>query len=68
MMKGLCDQRETRDKRSLGRDPSRSWCHRHTSVKLFWSKPMDSWTSAAAYEFDAAHSMDPWAATKKALH
>ena len=22
--------RETRDKRPLGRDPDRSWCHRHT--------------------------------------
>ena len=29
----------------LGRDPYRSWCHLHTSVKLFWSQLMDSWTS-----------------------
>ena len=27
--------RETRDKRWLGRDQDRSWCHRHTSVKAF---------------------------------
>ena len=26
--------RETRDKRPLGRDSDRSWCHRHTNVKL----------------------------------
>ena len=32
---------ETRDKRPLGRAPDRSWCHRHTSVKLSWSQPMD---------------------------
>ena len=30
--------RETRDKRPLDKDPDRSWCHRHTSVKLFWSQ------------------------------
>ena len=29
---------------------------------------MASWILAAAYECAAAHSMDPWAATKKALH
>ena len=33
--------RETQDKQPLGRDPKRSWCHCHTSVKLFWSQPMD---------------------------
>jgi hypothetical protein len=27
---------ETRDKRLLCRNPDRSLCHRHTSVKLFW--------------------------------
>ena len=27
--------RETQDKRPLGRDPDRNWCHRHTSVKSF---------------------------------
>ena len=43
------NQSETWDKQSLGRDPDRSWCHRHTSVKLFWSQPMAPWTSAAAY-------------------
>ena len=29
------NRRETRDKRPLGRDPDRSWCHCHTSVKIF---------------------------------
>ena len=29
--------RETRDKRPLGSDPDRSWCHRHTNViELSW--------------------------------
>ena len=27
---------ETWDKRLLGRDPDRSWCHIHTNVKLFF--------------------------------
>ena len=31
---------EIRDKRPLGRDPDRSWCHRLTSVTLFCSQPM----------------------------
>ena len=44
--------RETRDKRPLRRDPDKSWCHGHTSVKLFWSRSM----------------MEPWATTKTALH
>ena len=58
---------KTRQKRLLGRDPGRSRCHLHTSVKLSWSQPIAPWTSPAAYECDAAQSMDPWAATKKAL-
>ena len=29
------NRRETRDKWPLGRDPDSSWCHVHTSVKLF---------------------------------
>ena len=29
------NQRETQEKQQLGRDPDRSWCHHHTSVKLF---------------------------------
>ena len=34
---------ETRDKRPLGREPGRRWCHHHTSLKLFWShRTMDS--------------------------
>ena len=32
---------ETQDKRPLGRELDRSWCHCHTSmIKLFWSQPM----------------------------
>ena len=59
---------ETRDKRLLGRDPDRSWCHLHTCVKFFWSYPMAPWISATAYECASAQSMDPWAATKKKLY
>ena len=42
---------ETRDKRPLGRESERSWCHCHikSMVKLFWSQPMAPWASAAAY-------------------
>ena len=29
------NKREIWEKRLLGRDPDRSWCHFHTSVKLF---------------------------------
>ena len=46
----------------------RSCCHLHTSEKHFWLQPMAPWTLAAAYECAVAQSMDPWAATKKALH
>ena len=35
---------ETWDKLLWGRDPARSWCHHHISVKLSWSKPMKPWT------------------------
>ena len=42
---------EARDKRLLGRDPDLSWCHRHISVKHFWSQSMAPWTPAAAYEY-----------------
>ena len=59
---------ESWDKRSLGRNPDRSWCHLHTSVKLFSLQPMTPWTFLAAYERAATQSMDPWTATKKALH
>jgi hypothetical protein len=47
---------ETRDKRPLGKDSDRSWCHRHITsmIKLFWSQPMDPWPM----------SMELWAATK----
>ena len=59
------NRRETREKRLLGRDPDRSQCHLHNSLKLFWSRPMAPWTSAAAYKCAAAQSMDSWAAIKK---
>jgi hypothetical protein len=42
--------RETRVKRPLGRDLDRSWYHRHTSAKLFWSQPMAPWILMAAYK------------------
>ena len=44
------NRRGTRDKRSLGRDTDRSWCHRHTTniIKLFWSQSLAPWASAAA--------------------
>ena len=58
------NRRETRDKRLLNRDRNR--CHLHTSLKLFWLRPMAPWTSAAACECAAAQSLDPWAAIKKA--
>ena len=53
-----------RDKRPLGKKSNRGWCNRLNSVKLFWSQPIAPRISAAAY--DAALSMDPWAAIKKA--
>ena len=55
------NRRETRDKRLLDREPDRSRCHLHTSIKLFRSQPM-----APEYEWAAAQSMDPRAAIKKA--
>ena len=36
--------RETRDKRPLGRDPDRSWCHRHTT-SILPPMSMESWTA-----------------------
>ena len=59
---------ETRDKRPLGRDPDRSWCHLHTSLKLFCSQLMAPWISVTAYECAAAQSMDSRTATKKDFH
>ena len=32
------NRRETQDKRPLGRNPDTSWCHHHTSVKLFFGR------------------------------
>jgi len=60
------NRRETGDKGLLGREPDRSQCHLHTSLKFFWSQPMAPWTLATAYECAAAQSMDPSAAIKKA--
>ena len=34
-------------------------------IKIFWSQPMPSWASAAAYECAATQSMDQWAASRK---
>ena len=48
------NRRETLGNRSLSRDPDRSWCHLHTSVKHTRMVPL--------------MSMEPWAETKKALH
>ena len=39
----------TWDKQPLGRDLDRSWCYRHTGVKLIWWQLMALWTSAAVY-------------------
>ena len=47
--------RKTRDQRPLGRDPDKSWCHGHITVKLFWSQSMALWTLVAAYEHAAAN-------------
>ena len=42
--------RATRDKRLLGRDPDKSWCHGHImSMMIFWSQPIAPWVSAATY-------------------
>ena len=46
---------ETRDKRPLGRDPDKSLSHRHTSVKLSWSQPMDPWTIYLALTYWYMH-------------
>ena len=59
--------RETREKRPLDRDPDRGWCDRH-KCKTFLVAAHDSMEIKAAYKCAAAQSMDPWAATKKALH
>ena len=63
---------ETRDKRPLGRDLDRSRCHLHTSVQLSWSQPMDPWTerqhTCMLPRVLPLMSMEPLAATKKALH
>ena len=59
---------ETRDKRRLGREPDRNWCHCHTCVKLIWLHPMDPWTEWGHTHMLLLMSMGQWAVTKKALH
>ena len=56
--------RETRNKRLLGRDPDRSWCHRHTCVKLYfpWSQSMNPWTELQHTRMLPPMSMESWAA------
>ena len=56
--------RETRDKRPLGKDQEKSWCHRHTSVKLSWSQPMDPWSEQQHTRMLPPMLMEPCAATK----
>ena len=53
------NQRKTRNERPLGRDPNRSRCHHHTSVKLFWSYPMAPWISAATNMFYTSVAVTP---------
>ena len=37
------------------RNPERSWWHRHTSLKLFWPRPMAPWaTGSHPYNIDTA--------------
>ena len=60
------NQCEKQGKWLWGRDPDRSRCHLHTSVKLFLLQPMAQWSLVAAHECAANQSMDPWAVTKKA--
>ena len=53
------NRRETRDKRPLGRDPDRSWCHLHTNVKLSLSQLMDTWTERQDTPMLPPMSMEP---------
>ena len=41
------------DKRLLDRGLDKSWCHRHSSVEIFWSQPMNPWTWVAAHPYAA---------------
>ena len=56
---------ETRDKRPLGRDPDRSWRHRHSSVKLPWSQYMDPLSERQHTRMLPPMFMKPCATTKK---
>ena len=60
--------RETRDKRPLDRDPDRSRCHRHTSVKLSWSQSMHPWTEWQHTHMLSLMSMGHWLRPKKLYH
>ena len=63
------NRHETRDKQPLDTEPYRSWCSRHTSVKFFWSQPIDPWRSERQHTLMLPPmSMEPWVATKKSLH
>ena len=42
---------------TLGRDPDRSWCHIHTSTKLFWLRPM---APAAAQQHTSVLPLSLW--------
>ena len=51
------NRRETRDKRPLGRDPDRSCCHLHTSVKLFYRSP---WFHRYRRQHTGVLQFSPW--------
>ena len=57
--------RETQDKRPLGKDPDRSWCHRHTPVKLSGSQHMDPWTERLHTRMLPSMPLESWAANKQ---
>ena len=51
------NRRETRDKRPLGRNPDRSWGHRHISVKFFGRIP---WLHGHRRQNTSVMSLSPW--------
>ena len=59
---------KTHNKWPLGSDPDRNWYYRHTSVKLFLVTVHDFMDIGSSIRVSAIQSMEPWAATKKALH
>ena len=52
---------KTRGKWPLGKEPDRSWCHRHTPMKISWSQPMDPWTERQHTRMLQPMCMEPWA-------